>query len=262
MTMFERLGFKWDRNAVPAGKTTSVERAVFRYKQSLAEFVYDASALEGNPFTYPEVQTLMEGVTVGGRKLSDQQQVQNLADAAKELFVLVKGNAFDLSKPVSDSLHKNIAKEEALEWGHFRGEGDEITMTPNVGLGAHGRHVPLDTLKGAPELNHVYQEGVAALKDDVAEPQERALAYFLFGALQQFYFDGNKRTARFMMNGVLMSNGLDAISISATRLQDFNEKMVRFYTAKDATEMMGFLIECQPKDAPTPKPATFSSPSM
>ena len=253
MNIFDKLGFRWDRDAILTSAATSVDRAVFRYKQSLTEFVYDASVLEGNPFTYPEVQTLMEGVTVGGRKLSDQQQVQNLADAAKELFVLVKGNVFDLSKPVSDSLHRIVAKEEALEWGHFRGEGDEITMTPTVSLGAHGRHVPLDTLKGAPELNRVYREGVAVLKEGVPEARERGMAYFLFGALQQFYFDGNKRTSRFMMNGVLMSNGLDAISVPAARVQDFNEKMVRFYTEKDATEMLDFLIDCQPKDSPAPK---------
>ena len=88
------------------------------------------------------------------------------------------------------------------------------------------------------------------------------MAYFLFGALQQFYFDGNKRTSRFMMNGILMSNGVDAISVPAARLQDFNEKMVGFYTDKEATEMMGFLIECQPKGAPKPKPAPSSGPSM
>lgn len=264
MHLFDKLGFSWNRAAVPGDQTTSVERAVFRYKQSLAKFVYDASALEGNPFTYPEVQTLMEGVTVGGHKLSDQQQVQNLVNAAKELFVLVKANTFVLSKPVSDSLHQIVAKEEALEWGHFRGEGDEVTMTPAVSLGEHGQHVPLATLKGAPELNRVYQEGVAALNTDIPDARERAMAYFLFGALQQFYFDGNKRTARFMMNGVLMSNGQDAISVPASRAQDFNERMVRFYTDRDATEMMHFLIECQPEDAPQPKPgpAPSSGPSM
>ena len=46
MDMVEKLGFEWDRNAVSAGSSTSVERAAFRYKQSLTEFVYDASALE------------------------------------------------------------------------------------------------------------------------------------------------------------------------------------------------------------------------
>lgn len=77
-------------------------------------------------------------------------------------------------------------------------------------------------------------------------PIEKGLAFFLFGALQQFFFDGNKRTSRFMMNGILMSNDIDAISIPAAKAQEFNEKMVRFYLTQDATEMMRFLIECHP----------------
>ena len=259
MTTFEKLGFKWDRGAVPAGHGASVERAAFRYKQSLAEFVYDASVLEGNPFTYPEVQTLLEGITVGGRKLSDQRQVCNLGEAAKALFVMVKADRFRMDKGVSDRLHRLVATDEALEAGHFRGEGDVTDSTPSVYLGDKGRYTPLPTRKGAPNLNRVYADGVAALSSEVLDARERGMAYFLFGALQQFYFDGNRRTARFMMNGVLMSNGLDAISVPAARAQEFNENMVRFYVGKDATEMMGFLIECQPKDAPEPKSAPASA---
>ncbi|MGF6858987.1 hypothetical protein [Paraburkholderia sp. CI3] len=64
--------------------------------------------------------------------------------------------------------------------------------------------------------------------------------------MQQFFFDGNKRKSRFMMNGVLMANGIDVISVPAHRAADFNEKMVRFYLSKDGTEMMAFLRECHP----------------
>ena len=70
----------------------------------------------------------MDGVTVGGRKLSDQQQVKNLAEAAKELFVLVKANQFSVDKCVSDDLHRLVATGEALEAGHFRGEGEVIDL--------------------------------------------------------------------------------------------------------------------------------------
>ena len=45
MQLFSKLGFSWNRAAVPAGHRTSVERAAFRYKRSLAEFVHDAGAL-------------------------------------------------------------------------------------------------------------------------------------------------------------------------------------------------------------------------
>ena len=157
---------------------------------------------------------------------------------------MVKGGHFSISKPVFTELNSIVARKEALEWGVFRGEGQEKNYTPDVGLGEHGRYTPLPTLPGAPELNRVFSEGVTALQE--CEPFERATAFFLFGALQQFFFDGNKRTSRFMMNGVLMSHGIDAISVPAAKAQEFNEKMVRFYLSKDATEMMDFLAGCHP----------------
>ncbi|CZR83213.1 hypothetical protein CDFC105_43918 [Clostridioides difficile] len=36
--------------------------------------------LENNPFTFPEVQTLLDGITVGGHKLSDQNQILTVND--------------------------------------------------------------------------------------------------------------------------------------------------------------------------------------
>lgn len=48
------------------------------------------------------------------------------------------------------------------------------------------------------------------------------------------------------MNGTLMSYGIDAISVAAAKVQDFNEKMVCFYLTKDAAEMIVFPVECYP----------------
>jgi len=134
---------------MPTAVSTSVRRAVFRYKQSLAQFVFDASALEGNPFTFPEVKTLMDGVTVGGHKISDEQQVLNLVAAADELFSLVKTDTFRMDKATFDRLHGLVARGEALEWGHFRGEGDEAGLTPSVSLGETRTHTPPPTEAGS-----------------------------------------------------------------------------------------------------------------
>ncbi len=248
MTLFDALGFRWDRSAVPTSVPShSLERVCFRFHKMLPEFVWDASVLEGNPFTFPEVKTLLDGVTIGGRRISDQEQILNLAESSKRLLAMVKGSQFELSKPVFTELNGIVARKEALEWGVFRGEGQETNYTPDVGLGECGRYTPRRTLPGAPELNRVFREGVAALQE--CEPFEQAIAFFLFGALQQFFFDGNKRTSRFMMNGVLMSHGIDAISVPAAKVQEFNEKMVRFYLSKDSTEMMVFLAQCHPDAA-------------
>jgi len=245
MDLFSALGFNWNRlENLEAVSTHSIERVTFRFHQMLSVFVWDASVLEGNPFTYPEVKTLLDGVSVGGRKISDQEQVLNLAESSKHLLALVKTSKFKLDKATFTELHSLVARNEALEWGHFRGEGKEISYTPDVALGEQGRYTPLPTLTGAPDLNRVFLQGVEELNNQVAHPFEKALAFFLFGALQQFFFDGNKRTSRFMMNGILMSAGIDAISVPAVKVQEFNEKMVRFYLDKDATEMMAFMVGC------------------
>lgn len=239
-TLFDALGFRWDRSAVPTSfPVHSIERVCFRFYKMLPEFVWDASVLEGNPLTFTEVKTLLDGVTVGGRRISDQEQVLNLAESSKRLLEMLKSGQFSVSKPVFTALNAIVARREALEWGVFRGEGNETNYTPDVGLGECGSYTPLPTLLGAPELNRVFDSGIATLNE--CKPFEQATAFFLFGALQQFFFDGNKRTSRFMMNGVLMSHGIDAISVPAAKAQEFNEKMVRFYLSKDATEMMTFL---------------------
>ena len=247
MKLFSALGFHWNRSIMPAAVPThSIERVAFRFHRMLPEFVWDASVLEGNPFTFPEVKTLLDGVTIGGRKISDQEQVLNLATSSKHLLALVKAGKFSMDKVTFTELHGLVARNEALEWGHFRGEGNETGYTPDVGLGEHGRYTPLATVAGAPELNRVFASGLQALEGDVQQPFEKAAAFFLFGALQQLFFDGNKRTSRFMMNGILMSAGVDAISVPAAKAQQFNENMVRFYLKKDATEMMAFLVDCHP----------------
>ena len=50
-----------------------------------------------------------------------------------------------------------------------------------------------------------------------------------------------------MMNGVLMTGGLDAVSIPAVRATEFNSRMINFYTSRDATEMMAFVLDCHPE---------------
>ncbi|EFR6141905.1 cell filamentation protein Fic [Salmonella enterica] len=237
------LGFTWNSSILPPVMQGDTRRALSIYKQQLASFVWDAAKLENNPFTYVEVQTLLDGVTVGGHKLSDAEQVTNLADSGKKLIELVKTGKFDLNKETIILLHSIVARNEALEWGVFRGEGEETGYTPYVALGELGEHHPQPTKAGAPILNRVYAEGVRYIK--TLPPFEGALVMFLFGAFQQFFFDGNKRTSRHMMNGWLMKHGFDPISIPAAKAQEFNDRMVKFYVSKNGTDMLDFLYSCR-----------------
>jgi prophage maintenance system killer protein len=82
------------------------------------------------------------------------------------------------------------------------------------------------------------------LLGEVSDVFEQAIGYFLFAAFQRFYYDGNKRTGRYAMNGHLMPHGIDAISVPAARKQEFNAEMIDFYWQKDGTRMFRFMASC------------------
>jgi Fic family protein len=240
----DTLGFTWDRSQVPRNVAGSdVRRAVWRFGKMLPGYVWDAAVLEGNPFTYPEVQTLLEGITVGGRKLSDERQILNLSESADELTPLVQSGQFQVDKATSDKLNGLIAEGEAPETGHFRGEGSVITPV-SVNMGPHGTHRPPSTESGGENLRRIFRDGAVVILEQVSSVFEQAVSYFLFAAFQQFFSDGNERTGRDMMNGHLMSHGIDAISVPAARKQEFNTEMVDFYWQKDGTRMFEFLASC------------------
>jgi prophage maintenance system killer protein len=63
-------------------------------------------------------------------------------------------------------------------------------------------------------------------------------------ARNQFFWDVNKRTGRFMMNGILLSKGYPIINVPAKRQQEFNTLMLDFYSTGDMQPMNQFLRSC------------------
>jgi Fic family protein len=52
-----------------------------------------------------------------------------------------------------------------------------------------------------------------------------------------FFYDGNKRTGRLMMNGVLLTNGLPVINLPASKRLEFNQLMLDFYLSNNEAPM-------------------------
>ena len=57
--------------------------------------------------------------------------------------------------------------------------------------------MPPQTEAGGENLRRIYARGLEFIHADLRDVFEQAIAYFLFAVLQQFYFDENKRTARY-----------------------------------------------------------------
>jgi prophage maintenance system killer protein len=247
--LFTALGFSWDRSVVPTDiPAYTRSRAIADFEHRLALFVWSALRYEANKIPYYKVNKMI-GQSIGGSRdpelsPSDFEQAQNYVKAAKCLVRMLWGGVFSLSKQTFCDLQGIVAEKEALEWGILRGEGSIISTT-SVSL-SHGRmYYPHPTLSGAPDLNLVLANSLNYLNE--LPPFERALVVFLFGAYHQFFYDGNKRTSRLMMNGILLSHGINAISIPVSRENEFNNKMVDFYISADATEMIRFLVDCHPE---------------
>lgn len=112
--------------------TIGDKRYILTYvKQMISEFVYDMSTLENNPFTLPEVQTLLDGITVSGHKLSDQNQILNIKSSWDYAINLSRKNNLKLDKSIICDIHNKVAKDEALIVGDFRNGNIGIAGTQN-----------------------------------------------------------------------------------------------------------------------------------
>ena len=234
------MNFTYDKNkteellnslkVIPPGKDMALALA----GKNRTEYVYNTASLEGNPMTYPEVQTLLDGITVGGHKLSDEQQVLNQNDSWSELIKLVKEDKFVINKEIFCYLQSLVAKEEAIEWGVFR--------SSEVNIGGTEYKPPK-----ANQLDEIFTQYIKEI-EKIDSILLKALICFLFGAINQFFFDGNKRTSRLMMNGVLLSNGYNILNIKAKDRLEFNKKMIEFYNSQDASGILEYLINYYKED--------------
>lgn len=235
-------GIVWSAFDTTFIKPSRLDRARHRFRAALPELIWNAAALEGNTFTLPEVRTLLDGVTVGGHKAEEENQILALSEAYNELDRLVGAGDFRLSKEISDVLNGLVARHEAIESGHFRGEG-KATGGGAVHLASGGIVAGVPHGLGGELLRERFERVVSHLQA-LEDPRQRALLYFAAATRSQFYFDGNKRTARLMMSGELMAGGFDAVNVPYARKLEFNRALDTLFATDDATELVRFLSDC------------------
>ena len=165
-----------------------VKKAVFIAKKNMAGLVYNFQAMEGMPFTLPEVQTYLQGITVGGHKVSDEEKLKQQAVGWKRLVEVVERGEFKLTKKLTCELESLVAKDEALEAGVFRSGPVWIT--------GHEYTPPDYTL-----LDYKF-EALGARAEATNNVMERGFIVSLDFTRNQYFYDGNKRTGLLMMNGI------------------------------------------------------------
>ncbi|WP_252250678.1 filamentation induced by cAMP protein fic [Clostridium sp. ZBS13] len=203
-------------------------KLILLVKKLLPDVVFNMANLEGNPFTYPEVQTLLDGITIGGHKVSDEQQIFRIRNGWNYLFDVIIQDKISFDISTFNRFNDIVAKEEALISGTFRTGQVRIAGT---------EFIP----PKADELESIFKSEFPVLLERCKSKTDLAFETFLWGALNQFYYDGNKRTSRLVANMILMSNGQGIFNIKAKDRLQFNTLMVEFYNTREADNIFEFL---------------------
>lgn len=164
--------------------------------QIVVEWTYNSNALEGNTLTLKETRLVLEhGITIAGKSLREHFEATNHKEAIFYLEGLVKTRAITEEEilKIHALVLKNIEREFA---GRYRRGQVRI-------LGA--QHLPPNCLK-VPGLINELAGWIAKNPDDLHIVELAAMAHYKFVKIHPFY-DGNGRTARLLMNLILMRRG-------------------------------------------------------
>jgi len=204
---------------------------LFAAKKLKSQLVYNMAKAEGNTHTVAEVTTIVEGFTVGGKNLQEQQQVIQIAKAWDYLIELIKNDQFVFNKTIAFELNQLVASADYAEVGCFRNRNVQITGTDYV--------PPLFTT--LPGLWADLELKTTKHND----PIDVAFSVFLEIARNQYFNDRNKRTGQLMMNGILLSNCIHVVTFPDKVIPEFFDKIIKFYETGDTSEIKELLSQRQ-----------------
>ncbi len=179
--------------------------AVGRLQEQLTtEWIYHSNAIEGNTLTLRETQLILEtGITIGGKSLREHFEVLNHQEA-----ILYVESLIDDDNPVTPfqvrQIHQLVLKQiDDESAGQYRNLPVQIVGSV---------HTPPDSWE-VPRLMNEWGDWLASSYTVLHAVERAALAHHRLAAIHPF-IDGNGRTARLLMNLLLMKDGYPPTIIS------------------------------------------------
>jgi len=196
-------------------------------EQFVVEWTYNSNAIEGNTLTLKETELVINrGLTIGKKSLSEHFEAINHKEGIQYLYDLVKKKK-ELSEDTILALHKIILKNiDDSEAGHYRASNVMIT-------GAI--HIPPSAVK-IKKLMGEFFEWYYKNKKKMSVAELAAWAHYKIVHIHPF-IDGNGRTARLLMNLILIQNGYPpAVILNVDR-----QKYYRALKDADREKYNGFM---------------------
>ena len=202
------------------------EQSLFLGKKKQDGIVHCGMKMENRAVTFPQTQTILNGVNVPNVQLDDIQAILNMRDAWKFLLSTVNE---EVTFEYWCKLNEYIARNEALEWGKLR--------TGSVGISGTDYEPPV------PDKEKTVQELESILTTIDASATDKALEAFAWGTRGQFFWDGNKRTSLLLANKILVSAGAGIMTITDKYMEQFNSLLLNYYNTGEKEKLKHFLYE-------------------
>ncbi len=154
------------------------EQSLFLAKKKWDENIYCGMKMENRAVTFPQMQTILNGVNVSNVQLDDIQAILNMRDAWKFLLSTINE---EVTFDYWCKLNEYRARNEALKWGKLR--------TGSVGISGTDYEPPI------PNKEKTMEELKSISSTSNASATDKALEAFVWGTRGQFFWDGNKCTS-------------------------------------------------------------------
>lgn len=205
-------------------------------KQMMIEYTYNSNAIEGNTLTLRETQLIIEeGMTVGGKSITETLEAKNHPEAIKFVERLVDAKS-ELTEEVILQLHKLIMSNITEDAGHYRTTGVKIT-------GATFMPPPSSQVK--PRIDELLK-WLRKNPDELTPIELAAICHHRFVQIHPFS-EGNGRTARLLMNALLMKAGYPFIATVPKLDRQKYLKTLAEADSGNTSSFMNFIARCTEK---------------
>jgi Fic family protein len=178
------------------------------------EFTYNSTAIEGNTLSLQETKILLlEGITIGGKSMREHLEIINHKEAIDYIEELSHKQLSEMRRTDLFNIHAIILQKiDSKNAGKFR----EAPVYVRLKDGSN--HIFCDPLKIKDEMDDYFNWLFSEKKEHPVITA--AEAHTRFVSIHPF-INGNGRTARLLMNLILIQNGYAPIIIKNKHRADY-----------------------------------------
>ena len=199
---------------------------IFLAKRNIVDYIWKSANLEGIGVTYPDTQTIYDGIAVSGYTIDEINAINDL----KHAWQYILGNIeAELDLDFIKHTHMLLGKFTVINAGSLRRDEVRIGGT--------------NWIPDLPEENNVREKINAVMNKQGTSEIERALDMTLLLMRMQLFYDGNKRLAMLIGNKIMIQNGQGIITVKQEDNKEFYKLLVAYYETGKPDEIKQFLYD-------------------